>query len=76
MDILGLSVYLRWLADEGPEMWLLYDRDDGLVGFNPHFHGEARVAAALARAFGGHGEQVERTEDFEPAFERAVASAQ
>ena len=30
--------------------------------------------AAYARAFGGHGESVERTEDFEAAFERAVAS--
>lgn len=29
---------------------------------------------ALARAYGGHGERVERTEDFEAAFERAVAS--
>jgi acetolactate synthase-1/2/3 large subunit len=27
--------------------------------------------AALARAYGGHGETVERTEDFPPAFERA-----
>ncbi|MDN5928389.1 MAG: thiamine pyrophosphate-binding protein [Hyphomicrobiales bacterium] len=27
--------------------------------------------AALARAYGGHGETVERTEDFAPAFERA-----
>jgi acetolactate synthase-1/2/3 large subunit len=30
--------------------------------------------AAYARAFGGHGETVERTEDFLPAFERAQAS--
>lgn len=30
--------------------------------------------AAYARAFGGHGERVERTEDFIPAFERAKAS--
>jgi acetolactate synthase-1/2/3 large subunit len=30
--------------------------------------------AAYARAFGGHGETVERTADFAPAFERAVAS--
>jgi acetolactate synthase-1/2/3 large subunit len=30
--------------------------------------------AALARAYGGHGETVERTEDFAAAFERAVAS--
>ena len=30
--------------------------------------------AAYARAFGGHGETVERTEDFAPAFERAAAS--
>jgi acetolactate synthase-1/2/3 large subunit len=28
----------------------------------------------LARAYGGHGERVERTEDFEAAFERALAS--
>lgn len=30
--------------------------------------------AALARAYGGHGELVERTEDFEAAFNRAKAS--
>ena len=30
--------------------------------------------AALARAYGGHGERVTRTEEFAPAFERAVAS--
>src|SRR5437868_6445009 len=30
--------------------------------------------AAYARAFGGHGETVERTEAFAPAYERAVAS--
>ena len=30
--------------------------------------------AAYARAFGGHGETVERTEDFAGAFERATAS--
>lgn len=30
--------------------------------------------AALARAYGGHGETVERTDDFAPAFERALAS--
>jgi acetolactate synthase-1/2/3 large subunit len=30
--------------------------------------------AAYARAFGGHGETVERTEDFAAAYERAAAS--
>ena len=30
--------------------------------------------AAYARAFGGHGETVERSADFVPAFQRAVAS--
>ena len=29
---------------------------------------------ALAAAFGGHGERIERTEEFGPAFERALAS--
>ena len=32
--------------------------------------------AAMARAYGGHGETVERTADFAPAFERALASGQ
>ncbi len=32
--------------------------------------------AAYARAFGGHGERVERTEDFADAFERALGSGQ
>ncbi len=31
---------------------------------------------ALAQAYGGFGERVERTEDFEAAFERALASGQ
>jgi acetolactate synthase I/II/III large subunit len=30
--------------------------------------------AALARAYGGHGERIERTEEFAPAFERALQS--
>jgi acetolactate synthase-1/2/3 large subunit len=30
--------------------------------------------AALARAYGGHGEIVAATEEFAPAFERAIAS--
>jgi acetolactate synthase-1/2/3 large subunit len=30
--------------------------------------------AALARAYGAHGERVERTDDFEAAFERALGS--
>jgi acetolactate synthase-1/2/3 large subunit len=30
--------------------------------------------AALARAYGAHGETVRRTEEFAPAFERALAA--
>jgi acetolactate synthase-1/2/3 large subunit len=30
--------------------------------------------SALARAYGGYGERVERTEEFQPAFERALQS--
>ena len=30
--------------------------------------------AAYAKAFGGHGERVEKTSEFAPAFERAVKS--
>ncbi len=42
-------------------------RVSGTTLGNPDF-------ASYARAFGGHGETIERTEDFAPAFERAVAS--
>lgn len=41
----------------------------GLSLTNPDF-------AALVRAYGGHGETVVRTEDFTPAYERALAFAQ
>jgi acetolactate synthase I/II/III large subunit len=30
--------------------------------------------AALARAYGGHGELIEKTEEFAPALERALAA--
>ena len=43
------------------------DRVSGTALVNPDF-------AAYARAFGAHGETVERTEDFRPALERALAS--
>ena len=43
------------------------ERVSGTELRNPDF-------AAYARAFGGHGETVERTEDFAAAFERARAS--
>jgi acetolactate synthase-1/2/3 large subunit len=42
-------------------------RVSGTALENPDF-------AALARAFGGHGELVVRTAEFAPAFERAIAS--
>jgi len=42
-------------------------RVTGTALTNPDF-------AAYARAFGGHGERVERTEEFGPALERALAS--
>ncbi len=42
-------------------------REFGTALANPDF-------AAFARAFGAHGERVERTEDFAPAFERARAA--
>ncbi|WP_120520132.1 thiamine pyrophosphate-dependent enzyme [Arthrobacter celericrescens] len=43
------------------------DRPSGTQLTNPDF-------AAWARSFGGHGERVERTEDFRDAFTRAAAS--
>jgi acetolactate synthase-1/2/3 large subunit len=60
--------------------------DNGMYGtirMHQERHYPGRVVAtslknpdfvAYATAFGGYGERVERTEDFMPAFERAVAS--
>lgn len=60
--------------------------DNGMYGtirMHQEKHYPGRVSAtelknpdfgAYARAFGGHGERVETTADFGPAFERAVAS--
>ena len=60
--------------------------DNGMYGtirMHQENHYPARVSAtdlknpdfaALARAYGGHGERVETTEQFAPAFERALAS--
>ena len=43
------------------------ERVTGTSLVNPDF-------VAYAQAFGAHGERIERTEDFAPAFERAVAA--
>ena len=43
------------------------ERVAGTTLVNPDF-------AAYARSFGAHGETVERTEDFRPTFERAIAA--
>ncbi|MGE0767748.1 MAG: thiamine pyrophosphate-binding protein [Hyphomicrobiaceae bacterium] len=43
------------------------ERVSGTTLVNPDF-------AAFARSFGAHGETVERTEDFQPALERALAA--
>ena len=60
--------------------------DNGMLGTirmhqEQHYPGRVSATAlrnpdftAYAVAFGGHGERVERTEDFAPAFERALAS--
>jgi acetolactate synthase-1/2/3 large subunit len=60
--------------------------DNGMFGtirMHQERHYPGRISAtelknpdftAYARAFGGHGERVERTEEFAPALERALAS--
>jgi acetolactate synthase I/II/III large subunit len=60
--------------------------DNGMYGtirMHQERHYPGRIAAtmlknpdfaAYARAFGGHGERVERTDDFAPALDRAMAS--
>ena len=61
--------------------------DNGMLGtirMHQERHYPGRVSAtdlvnpdfaALGKAYGGHGERIERTEDFAAAFERALDSA-
>ena len=55
----------------------------GTIRMHQELHYPGRISAtalknpdfaAYARAFGGHGERVETTAEFAPAFERALAS--
>lgn len=67
-----------------PIIVLIFDNGMfGTIRMHQELHYPARVSAttlenpdfaAYAQAFGGHGERVETTEQFAPAFERAVAS--
>lgn len=44
------GAYLCWRGPSGCELWLQIDRDQRLVGMNPHFDGGARVRVALTNA--------------------------
>ena len=59
MGVMGRSVCIRRADFPG--------RVSGTDCWNPDF-------VALAQAYGFYGEKVEQTEDFEVAFERAMAS--
>ena len=70
---LGLDLVVQILEDNALGMIRWKQAADGYPDFgmsvgNPDF-------AAYARAFGGHGETVEETAQFLPAYERALASS-
>jgi hypothetical protein len=39
--------YLRWSSACGAELWLQVDRDNDLIGMNPHFAGESSVRVGI-----------------------------
>ena len=70
-------------ADACPVILILNNGIYGTIRAHQERHYPARVSgtemvspdfAALARAYGVHGERVDRTEDFAAAFDRALAS--
>jgi acetolactate synthase-1/2/3 large subunit len=70
-------------AGAAPVVLILNNGTYGTIRMHQERHFPARVSgtdlvnpdfAALARAYGMHGERVERTADFAGAFERAMAS--
>jgi hypothetical protein len=44
------GAYLCWRCSSGAELWLQLDREQRLVGMNPHFDGGARVRVGLTDA--------------------------
>ena len=70
-------------AGAQPIVLILNNGTYGTIRMHQERHYPSRVSgtsldnpdfSALAKAYGFHGERVERTEDFEAAFERALAS--
>ena len=43
LEVPGAGAYLRWAPGAGAELWVQVDRDDSLVGLNPHFAGDGRL---------------------------------
>ena len=83
----GMSAIAQYLAGEIPEdVFRVMRLNNGIYG-TIRMHQEQRLPArtlgttltnpdfaAYARAFGAHGAVVERTEEFAPAFEAALAA--
>jgi acetolactate synthase-1/2/3 large subunit len=79
----GLELAAAVQSGAAPVVLVLDNGTYGTIRMHQERHYPARVSgtdlrnpdfAALARAMGLHGERVARTEDFAPAFDRALAS--
>ncbi len=56
----GTGTYLKWSTGNGIELWAQLDRNDVLVGLNPHFTGLARLTARLmARVLRAEGTELD-----------------
>src|SRR5688572_20347277 len=45
----SVGTYVRWAPGKGVELWLQLDRDDNIVGINPHFAGSSLMRAGLTQ---------------------------
>lgn len=50
--------YVRWAVAPGVQLWLQIDREDVVIGLNPHFSGQALMRIGLTRRIAREGDSM------------------
>ncbi len=56
--------YVLWVPKPGVELWVQVGKKDEILGMNPHFHGDGRVAATYVRVHGNATNPLEGAIEF------------
>ena len=50
--------YLKWAGNDGEQLWIQVDKDDNLIGMNPHFKGQSSVSIELDKRLQRHSDSL------------------